>query len=152
MSVSNAPPRTAAKKATRSRSASSTAQSASVPVQPPASDAAKVVATSPAKKTARKSTALPLQGTDSNTVRPAAAHAESVKVKTKLIRDSFTMPKLEYGALDVLKLRAVALSQPVKKSELLRAGVKALSAMSDKAFLAALKVVPTIKTGRPGKG
>jgi hypothetical protein len=79
------------------------------------------------------------------------APKEPAKVKTKLVRDSFTMPKVEYATLDVLKHRAITLTQPVKKSELLRAGVKALSAMSDKAFLAALKAVPTIKTGRPGK-
>jgi hypothetical protein len=79
------------------------------------------------------------------------APKEPVKVKTKLVRDSFTMPKVEYATIDVLKHRAITLTQPVKKSELLRAGVKALSAMSDKAFLAALKAVPTIKTGRPGK-
>jgi len=39
----------------------------------------------------------------------------------------------------------------VKKSELLRAGVKALAAMSDIQFKAALSNVPTIKTGRPTK-
>lgn len=75
-----------------------------------------------------------------------------VKVKKpKLVRDSFTIPKAEYGVLADLKLRAAKLTRPTKKSELLRAGVKALSAMSDAAFLAALKAVPTIKTGRPAK-
>jgi hypothetical protein len=80
---------------------------------------------------------------------PAAA--EPVKVKAKMIRDSFTMPKAEYAVIDALKQRAATLTRPTKKSELLRAGVKALSAMTDKAFLAALSAVPTIKTGRPGK-
>jgi hypothetical protein len=37
----------------------------------------------------------------------------------------------------------------VKKSELLRAGIKALAAMGDAAFAAALGNVPAIKTGRP---
>jgi hypothetical protein len=71
--------------------------------------------------------------------------------KPKLVRDSFTIPKAEYGVLDELKLRAVKLTQPAKKSELLRAGIKALAGMSDEAFLEALKAVPAIKTGRPQK-
>lgn len=75
-----------------------------------------------------------------------------VKVKKpKQIRDSFTMPKTEYAVLNELKTRAASLTQPVKKSELLRAGIKALAAMTDTKFLIALKVVPTIKTGRPKK-
>ncbi len=73
---------------------------------------------------------------------------ENVK-KPKLVRDSFTIPKIEYGVLDGLKARAVKLAQPTKKSELLRAGIKALAAMEDSAFLAALKAVPAVKTGRP---
>jgi hypothetical protein len=72
--------------------------------------------------------------------------------KLKLVRDSFTMPKVEYTAIDVLKQRAAKLARPVKKSELLRAGIKILSALDDKALLVALNNVPTIKTGRPGKG
>lgn len=71
--------------------------------------------------------------------------------KPKLVRDSFTIPKTEYTVLDELKLRAVKLAHPVKKSELLRAGIKALNGLSDAALLAALKAVPSIKTGRPKK-
>jgi hypothetical protein len=71
--------------------------------------------------------------------------------KPKLVRDSFTMPKAEYSVFDALKQRAGKLAGAAKKSELIRAGVKALAAMSDTAFLAALKAVPTIKTGRPAK-
>ena len=73
---------------------------------------------------------------------------EKVK-KPKLIRDSFTIPKPEYVVLDALKERAGKLARAAKKSELLRAGIKALAAMPDAAFLAALASVPTIKTGRP---
>jgi hypothetical protein len=74
------------------------------------------------------------------------------KAKPKLVRDSFTMPKAEYAAIDALKHRAGQLARQVKKSELLRAGVMALTAMDDQAFVAALVAVPTIKTGRPHKG
>jgi len=75
---------------------------------------------------------------------------EKVK-KPKLVRDSFTIPKDEYSVLDELKQRCIKLAQPSKKSELLRAGIKALVAMSDKNLLAALQAVPSIKTGRPKK-
>lgn len=84
--------------------------------------------------------------------RKAATPAKPAKVKKpKLVRDSFTIPKDEYAALTALKQRSIKLAQPAKKSELLRAGIRALSALSDKALLAALKAVPSIKTGRPKK-
>lgn len=73
---------------------------------------------------------------------------EKIK-KPKLIRDSFTIPKAEYVVIEALKERAGKLARAAKKSELLRAGVKALAAMSDTNFLIALNAVPTIKTGRP---
>jgi hypothetical protein len=75
-------------------------------------------------------------------------------VKTKApkpMRDSFTIPKTEYAVLGELKERAANLTHSVKKSELLRAGIKALAAMTDANFLSAVKAVPAIKTGRPKK-
>jgi hypothetical protein len=87
-------------------------------------------------------------------VKPAAKPKAAKPVKEKkpkLVRDSFTIPKAEYSVLDELKQRAGKLASPVKKSELLRAGIKALAAMADSAFLAALKAVPVVKTGRPTK-
>jgi len=81
--------------------------------------------------------------------KPAAPAAEAKPAKIKLVRDSFTMPSDEYAALGQLKQRALAGAHPVKKSELLRAGVKLLASLSDAALLRALKNVPAIKTGRP---
>lgn len=79
------------------------------------------------------------------------AHAadKSSTRKPKLVRDSFTIPKNEYAAIDALKARAIALGTSVKKSELLRAGLMALQGLSDAAYKAALSAVPTLKTGRP---
>ncbi|MBC7618330.1 MAG: hypothetical protein H7293_04955 [Candidatus Saccharibacteria bacterium] len=71
--------------------------------------------------------------------------------KPKMVRDSMTIPKAEYAVIDELKLRAAKLDRPVKKTELLRAGIKALAAMDDTGFLLALKAVPSLKTGRPSK-
>ena len=72
-----------------------------------------------------------------------------VKIKHKLVRDSFTIPKAEYVVLDGLKLRAADLKRPTKKSELIRAGIAVLNGMSDKEFLAAVNGVQSLKTGRP---
>jgi hypothetical protein len=82
--------------------------------------------------------------------KPKAEKPLKVK-KPKLVRDSFTIPKVEYTVLEELKQRASQSGNPAKKSELLRAGIKALAAMPDAAFLVALKAVPAIKTGRPAK-
>ena len=71
--------------------------------------------------------------------------------KAKLVRDNFRLPKPEHRVLEQLKQRAVQLGAPIKKSELLRAGIKALAAMNSAHFLAALAAVPAIKTGRPAK-
>lgn len=71
--------------------------------------------------------------------------------KMKMARDSFTMPKEEYGQLGLLKTRLAELGQPVKKSELLRAGVKLLVAMTDARLKATMAAIPVIKTGRPKK-
>lgn len=85
----------------------------------------------------------------SGTAASRAATPAPVKSKSKLVRDSFTIPKTEYAVLAGLKLRAAGLLRPAKKSELLRAGIATLDAMGDQAFLVALDSVPSLKTGRP---
>lgn len=77
---------------------------------------------------------------------------EPAVVKHKLIRDSFTFPENEYAQIEALKRKALAKAYHVKKSEVLRAGIAALSAMSEAALLATLKAVPALKTGRPKSG
>lgn len=71
--------------------------------------------------------------------------------KVKMERDSFTMPKDEYAQIALLKARLTSLGQPAKKSELLRAGIKLLAAMSDNTLKTTLAKIPVIKTGRPNK-
>lgn len=84
---------------------------------------------------------------------PKAAKAEKADKprKPKLVRDSFTIPKVEYTVIEDLKQRAARLGRPMKKSEVLRAGVMALAAMPDAAFLSSVGAVPAVKTGRPAK-
>lgn len=81
----------------------------------------------------------------------AAAQKPDKPKKPKLVRDSFTIPKIEFTVLQDLKQRAAISGTAAKKSEILRAGIKALAAMNDAAFRAALAAVPAIKTGRPAK-
>jgi hypothetical protein len=75
--------------------------------------------------------------------QPAPAPAKKTAApekpkKSKRVRDSFSMPKAEYAALDELKQRAALLQRPAKRSELLRAGIQVLAALPDEQFLAAL--------------
>ena len=132
------------------------------------SEATKPSATTPAKKiTAPKAVAVKATASKKPVAvkKVAATKAPLVKApvvkvpvvkapkvpKLKMERDSFTMPKTEYAQFAVLKDRLVKLGQPAKKSELLRAGIMQLAAMTDAALKAAMAKVPTIKTGRPNK-
>ena len=84
---------------------------------------------------------------DDKKAKPEKAKVEKVKME----RDSFTMPKDEYAQLTLLKARLTSMGQPAKKSELLRAGIKLLAAMSDNTLKTTLAKIPVIKTGRPNK-
>ena len=111
-------------------------------------------ATKPAKKAVAKKTPTTKPAAATKPVKAAATAkpgkaSETKAKKPKLVRDSFTIPKDEYAVLDTLKDRATALAHPVKKSELLRAGLKVLAGLSDSALRSALQAVPSIKTGRP---
>lgn len=108
----------------------------------------------PAAKKLRLSAKVAVKPRVKSVIKPVSApkiEKTNKDKKPKLVRDSFTIPKAEYTVLDELKQRTGKLAVAAKKSELIRAGIKALAAMSDAAFLAALKAVPTIKTGRPKK-
>jgi hypothetical protein len=103
----------------------------------------------PASKTATRRKA-PLEAAMVPSPDASAAEAGvAAKTRHKLVRDSFTIPKVEYAVFEGLKQRAARLTRPTKKSELLRAGLTALDGMTDDAFLAALGKVPSLKTGRP---
>jgi hypothetical protein len=135
--------RKAAKKAPRKSAVKAPAKAKSVAAKKPASRPAKKIATAPT----RKASAQPKVKAASS-AQPAA---ETKLKKPKLIRDSFTFPKDEYQAIAGLKQKALGLKHSAKKSEILRAGLKLLNSLNDKAFLAALTNVPALKTGRPAK-
>lgn len=134
---------------------------APAPVEAPAAKATAPAAPAKAKKpvaqpamkkaAAKPASAKKAPAKKATTPKPAAADKAAKAKKPKLVRDSFTIPKAEYDVLDKLKHQAAALGHPAKKSEVLRAGILALSALSETALLAALAKVPAIKTGRPKK-
>ena len=136
--------RSAAAKNSASQAAPTTKQAIKPAIKP-------IAAAAPAPKPAKAwPVAKPVKAADSAAV-PKTKPAKTKPVKVKPVRDSFTFPKNEYLVIDALKKRAVGLGHPAKKSELLRAGIKALAAMADASFVAAIRQVPAIKTGRPGK-
>jgi hypothetical protein len=118
-------------------------------------------AAKPAKKVAAKPVAVKPVVTKKAVVAPKAAKvAEANKVdaanevkekKIKMVRDSISIPKVEFLVLGEMKTRAGKLGVEVKKTELIRAGIKVLTALTDTAFVAAIRAVPNIKTGRPTK-
>lgn len=116
---------------------------ANKPAVKPAAPAKKAAAAkpAPAKKAApaKKPTAAPA-------VEKAAKPA-----KQKLVRDSFTMPSSDFALIDSLKERALGFRRPTKKSELLRAGLQALTALTDAQLQSALGNLESLKTGRPRK-
>lgn len=71
--------------------------------------------------------------------------------KTKLVRDSFTMPDSEYALIATLKKRCLNAGLAAKKSEILRAAIAQLVKLSDAALIASMRRLEVIKTGRPAK-
>lgn len=71
--------------------------------------------------------------------------------KVKVVRDSFTMPKNDYAKIGELKQLCLQDGIHVKKSELLRAGLHALSKLSAAQLKTALSGLEKIETGRPKK-
>ena len=71
--------------------------------------------------------------------------------KSKVVRDSFTMPQNDYDQIAKLKQVCQKAGLHVKKSELLRAGLQALSKMTVPQLERAIVQLAPIKTGRPKK-
>ena len=122
---------------------------ATAPKAPKASKAVKSTKKAVAEKAPTSKPAAATKPAEAAAAVKTGKATETKGKKPKLVRDSFTIPKDEYAVLDTLKDRATALAHPVKKSELLRAGLKVLAGLSDSALRSALQAVPSIKTGRP---
>lgn len=77
--------------------------------------------------------------------------AKKAESKVKVIRDSFTMPQSDYAKISELKQLCQKSGLRVKKSELLRAGLHALSKLNAAQLKLSLTALEKIKTGRPKK-
>jgi hypothetical protein len=112
-----------------------------------ATTAAKPAAAQPAPKkspSARKAAHVP---------EPFAAKAgKAAKVKkTRLVRDTFTMPEPEYALIRNLKKRCLDEGVSVKKNEILRAAVAGLAQLSDASVLAAVRRLEVVQMGRKAR-
>jgi hypothetical protein len=129
------------------RTARKTAPSRKSPARPARKRAASAAA--PAAQAAKQpAAAAKAAGPAPQPAKPAIAgrkEAAAEPKKVKLVRDSFTLPKVEYGVIAILKTRAARLAHPAKKSEIVRAGLKALISMSDADFLACVSSLPAAK-------
>lgn len=104
---------------------------------------AKNPTTKPATKAAGKSVVKAPQVS-----KPVALPKEKVK-KAKLVRDSFTMPEVEYQVLSDVKKAFLKSGVSVKKSELLRAGVALIKTLDLSKLNAVISALAPIKAGRP---
>src|SRR5947209_15354710 len=64
--------------------------------------------------------------------RGRQAGAPAANGEGKVIRDAFTMPMADYELIEPLKERCMRAGIGINKSELLRAGLQALTRMSDR--------------------
>lgn len=117
---------------------------------------ARTAAARPAKPpTAKAATPAPAAAAPAAPAQPAEGKSgkskKPPKVRPVLVRDGFTMPESDFALIGTLKARALAGGRETKKSELLRAGLQALSAMDSAALRTALNALEPVKTGRPKK-
>jgi len=71
--------------------------------------------------------------------------------RKRVIRDAFTLPEDDYEMISKLRLRAGKQGVLVTKSEVIRAGLRAMNEMGDEALKEVLEGVERLKTGRPGR-
>lgn len=155
---------TAARKTARSVPPMAKTKPAPVPAaktRPAATPATAANTNKPSQLTAPKKAAAPAKAAPSAKAATAAAKPVPVEAtpvaapakvrKLALVRDSFTMPEVDFSVVAVLKKRAIGFARPAKKSELLRAGLHALAALDDVQLKAALEALLPIKSGRPKK-
>ena len=83
-------------------------------------------------------------------VKPKVEKKDRKKDKAKVVRD-FTISQAEYVKLVELKQICIKSGMPVKKKELLRAGLHVLCSLSVHKLKQALSQVVQIKAGRHGQ-
>ena len=107
--------------------------------------AKRAVAVKPAAKPASKG------GVKAADKKITAVKKIKKETKVKVVRDSFTMPQAEYQQIADIKASSLKAGMHVKKSEVLRAGLKVLSALTAAELKIVLNSLDKIPTGRPKK-
>lgn len=115
---------------------------ASAPARPAATTQAKPVA-KPVGKAAVK--------TQARAVPKQDAKKAKKNHKEKVVRDSFTMPKSEYQKIAEIKETCLKAGMHVKKSEVLRAGLKALCEKTDAQLKQSLRSMEKSQTPKKHK-
>jgi hypothetical protein len=104
------------------------------------------------KSTPAAAMANPKKVTAKPGIKPQKKHKKKAdEKKNKVVRDSFTMPHIDYALIAELKEKALGSGIQVKKSELLRAGLRMLAKSSAAQLTKAVADLEKIKTGRPKK-
>lgn len=69
--------------------------------------------------------------------------------KLKMVRDSFTLPENDYALIEKIKIDCMKAGVDANKSEIIRAGLHALSSMNQNDLKTSMSLVNRIKPGRP---
>jgi Arc/MetJ-type ribon-helix-helix transcriptional regulator len=75
--------------------------------------------------------------------------AKKSQPKVKLVRDSFTLPEVDHDLIKQCKKAAIVSGRETKKSEVVRAAIRAFSELSTAQQLAAYAKLQSIAVGRP---
>jgi hypothetical protein len=114
----------------------------------------KKTAATTAKKPPAKKASVPVKPAIKSKIKTApnpAAKKAKKEHKVKVVRDSFTMPQSEYQKIAEIKAACLKTKMHVKKSEVLRAGLKLLAGLNAAKLKLVLGGLEKIKTGRPKK-
>ena len=119
--------------------------------------------TAEAKATAKKTATTRTHAAGKRAVKPVVKPADREPVKTtpesakkpkkpkiKMVRN-FSMPQVEYQKIAEIKEACLKAGLQVKKSEVLRAGLKALGEMNGAQLKRAMAGLEKVKAGHPKK-
>ena len=104
-----------------------------------------------AKKTAPKMAKAASKETSIAVVKPVTTKKPKKEHRKKVVRDSFTMPHDEYQKIAEIKAVCLKSKMHVKKSEVLRAGLRMLAGLNATQLKQTMASLEKIKTGRPKK-
>ncbi len=111
----------------------------------------KLPAKPPVKVPAKAKASPPIAFPKSSPASVVISEVKEKVKKAKLIRDSFTMPEMEYAVLGEVKKNCLKAGFEVKKSELLRIGVVLIRDLDLAALKSAVGALSPLKPGRPRK-